>query len=334
MRWLCEARVGARAVALGAAAMLCTAAGFAAGPAWKPEQTVEIVVGTGAGSGSDATARLVQRLFQEKRLVEVPSTVVNRVGGGGVIAITFFVQNAGSGRHLLVSSPTLLTNHIMGKTALTYTDLTPLAQIGTEYVAFSVAADSPLKAGRDLVARLKQDSGALAFALANALGNHNHIAIAQLAAAVGVDVRKLKVAVFSSSSEVVTALLGGHVDVVASPGSSVYPHVQAGKVRVLAVAAERRLSGGLAGVPTWSEQGVKVVSSNWRNVLGPKGLTEAQVQYWDGVFARLVQQDEWKKDVEAKQFENTYLNSADTRRLMDAQQVELTAVLKSVGLAK
>jgi tripartite-type tricarboxylate transporter receptor subunit TctC len=63
-------------------------------------------------------------------------------------------------------------------------------------------------------------------------------------------------------------------------------------------------------------------------------MTEAQVQYWDGVFATMVQQEDWKKDVEAKQFENTYLNSADTRRLMDAQQVELAATLQALGLAK
>ncbi len=300
---------------------------------WKPAQQVEVIVGTAPGSGSDATARLVQRLLQEKRLIDAPSTVLNKVGGGGVIAANYVAQHAGSGQHLFVTSPTLLTNHITGKTALIYSELTPLAQIGTEYVAFTVAADSPLKTGKDLAARLKQEGG-VSFALANALGNHNHIAVAQLAAATGADVRRQRVAVFNSSSEVVTAMLGGHVDVAASPGSSVYPHVLSGKVRILAVASEQRLSGALANVPTWTEQGVRVVSSNWRSVVGPRGMSEAQVRYWDEAFAKLVQQDEWKKDVEAKQFENTYLNSASTRRLMDAQHAELTNVLRALGLAK
>jgi putative tricarboxylic transport membrane protein len=317
-----------------AGAMLIAGAATAAAPAWKPDQHVEIAVGTAAGSGSDATARLIQKLFQEKRLVERPSMVVNKPGGGGAIALAYLIQNAGSGQHLLVTSPTLLTNFIMGKTAVSYAELTPLAQIGTEYVAFSVSADSPLKTGKDLAARLKQDSGSLTFALANALGNHNHIAIAQLTGAVGGDVKKLKTVVFNSSGEVVTALLGGHVDVVASPGSSVYPHVQTGKVRVLAVAAPKRTTGALSAVPTWRDQGINAVSANWRSVVGPKGMTEAQVRYWNGVFAKLVQQEDWKKDVEAKQFENTYLNSADTRKLMDQQQGELTAVLQAVGLAK
>ena len=315
-----------------AAALCMTLTAHAAN--WQPERNIEVIVGTAAGSGSDATARLVQRLLQEKKLIERPATVLNKVGGGGVIAAAYMVQHAGSGHHLLVVSPTLLTNNIMGKTTVNHTQLTPLAQIGTEYVAFAVAADSPLKTGKDLAARLKQDSGGVSFALANALGNHNHIAIAQLAGAVGADVRKLRIAVFASSSEVVTALLGGHVDVAASPPSAVFQHVQSGKLRVLAVAAEQRQTGALASVPTWGEQGVKVVSANWRSVVGPQGMTVAQVQYWDGVFAKLVQQEDWKKDVAAKQFENTYLNSADTRRLMEAQYAELTTALRALGLAK
>ena len=301
---------------------------------WQPDRNVELIVGTAPGGGSDSTARLVQRLFQEKKLIERPSTVVNKVGGGGAVAAAYMIQHAGSGHHLLVVSPTLLTNYIMGKTTVNHTHLTPLAQIGTEYVTFAVPADSPFKTGKDLAARLKMDSTGVSFALANALGNHNHSAIAQLAGAVGADVRKLRVAVFNSSSEVASTVLGGHVDVMVSPGAAVIPHVQSGKLRLLAVAAEQRQAGALAAAPTWIEQGVKVVSANWRSVVGPQGMTTAQVQYWDGVFAKLVQQEEWKKDIAAHHFANTYLNSADTRRLMEVQFVELTTALRALGLAK
>jgi putative tricarboxylic transport membrane protein len=301
---------------------------------WRPERTVELIVGTAPGGGSDSTARLVQRLFQEKKLIERPATVLNKVGGGGAVAAAYMVQHASSGHHLLVVSPTLLTNYILGKTTVNHTHLMPLAQIGTEYVTFAVPADSPLKTGKDLAARLKKDIAGVSFALANALGNHNHSAIAQLAGAVGADVKKLRVAVFNSSSEVASTVLGGHVDVMVSPGAAVISHVQSGKLRMLAVASEQRQAGALAAIPTWLEQGIKVVSANWRSVVGPQGMTAAQLHYWDSVFAKLVQQDDWKKDVAASHFENTYLNSADTRRLMDTQFVELTAALRALGLAK
>lgn len=317
-----------------AAALCLTNITHAQDSPWRPDRTVELIVGTAPGGGSDSTARLLQRLLTEKKLIDRPANVQNKVGGGGVVAATYMVQNAGSGHHLLVVSPTLLTNNILGKTTINHTQLTPLAQIGTEYVTFAVAADSPLKTGKDLAARLQKDGASVSFALANALGNHNHSAIAQLAGAAGADVKKLRVAVFNSSSEVAAAVLGGHVDVLASPGAAVIPHVQSGKLRMLAVAASERQPGALATAPTWTEQGVKVVSSNWRSVVGPQGMSAAQVQFWDSVFAKLVQQDDWKKDVAANHFANTYLNSADTRKLMDAQFVELTVALRGLGLAK
>ncbi len=304
---------------------------------WRPERPIELIVGTAPGGGSDSTARLIQRLLQDKKLIERPATVLNKVGGGGAVAAAYMVQNAGSGHHLLVVSPTLLTNYILGKTTVNHTHLTPLAQIGTEYVTFAVPADSPFKTGKDLAARLKQDVAGVSFALANALGNHNHSAIAQLAGAVGhtgADVKKLRVAVFNSSSEVASTVMGGHVDVMVSPAAAVIPHVQSGKLRFLAVAAAERQPGALAAAPTWMEQGIKVVSSNWRSVVGPQGMSAAQVHYWDNVFAKLTQQDDWKKDVAASHFANTYLNGADTRKLMEVQFVELSAALRGLGLAK
>ena len=316
------------------ASMLFAAGAIAAQSGWSPEKYVEVVVGTAAGSGSDATARIIQRLMQEKRWVETSSTVVNKPGGGGAIALAYLNQHPGSGHHLLVTSPTLLTNHIVGKTSVSFKDLTPLAQIGTEYVMISVREDSPLKSGKGLIAKLREDSGSLSFGLANSLGNHNHIAIAKLAKAAGGDMKRLKIAVFDSSGKAVAALLGGHVDVVASPGSSVHKHRDGGKIRILGVAAEKRLTGKLADVPTWSEQGAKVVSANWRSVVGPKGMSAAQRQFWDGVFSKLVATDEWQKQNASRQTENTYLNSAHTQRLMEEEYEDLTAVLRSLGLAK
>ena len=306
----------------------------AAAPAWVPDRNIELIIPTAAGSGSDRTGRLIQNLMQDKNLVDKPVTVMNKPGGGGAIGLAYLIQYAGSGHHFLVTSPTLLTNHITGKTSVTYRDLTPLAVIGTDYVAFSVRADSPLKTGADLVAKLNQDSTSVTFALANALGNHNHIAIGDVARAVGADIKNLKVVVFNSSGQVTTSLLGGHVDVIASPASQVAQHADSGKVRIIAVSSGQRLSGALSSIPTWKEQGVPAVSANWRNVVGPKGMSDVQIQYWDGVFAKLMQQTEWKKAMESSLTEPIYLNSADTRKLMDTLYAELTVTLRALGLAK
>jgi putative tricarboxylic transport membrane protein len=149
---------------------------------------------------------------------------------------------------------------------------------------------------------------------------------------VGANVKALKVVVFNGSGEAVTAVLGGHVDVVVSSASALLPHSNAGTLRLIAVSSQQRSSGALSVVPTWKEVGVNAVSSNWRSAVGPKGMTEDQIRFWDDVFARMVQLPEWKRDLEAKVIENTYLNARDTRKLMETEYAELASILGDLGL--
>jgi len=302
--------------------------------AWKPDQRIEMVVGVSAGAGSDITVREMHKLLTEKKLIDANASVVNKPGGGGTIALTYLTQQPGNGHIVMVTSPTMLTNHITGRASLNYTDVTPLAQAGTEYVVFSVRTESPIKTAKDLLERMKADPGSLSFAVGNSTGSHNHIATAQVTKALGGDPKRLKVVPFGGSAEGVTALLGGHIDVAASPPSVMLPHVKAGRARFLAVASEKRLSGELATVPTWKELGIQAVASNWRSVVGPKGLSEEQVRYWDGVFSKMVALPEWRHDLEARLVEYTYYNARDTRKLMEAEYAVLAATLADLGLAK
>jgi len=319
---------------LATAALALPLVAFAAAPAWKPDKPIEIIVNTSPGTGSDATGRLIYRMLTENKLVEMPVAVVNKPGGGGTIGITYLTQHAANAHYLMVTSPTMLTNHITGKAALNYTDTTPLAQLGNESVVFAVRNESPLKTPRDIAERIRADAGSLSFAIGNSVGSHNHIAAALLAKAVNSNVRRLKTVPFNGSTEGITALLGGHLDVAATPAGTILPHVQGGRARVLAVAADQRLSGAFAAVPTWKELGFAVVASNWRSVVAPKGLSDEQVRYWDEVFTKLAQLPEWKKELQAKLEEDTYLNSREARRYMAAQYTELTTILTDLGLAK
>jgi len=140
--------------------------------------------------------------------------------------------------------------------------------------------------------------------------------------------------VFKSSAESATAALGGHVDVMASSASLVLPHLRSGAMRVLAVSAPKRLVGDLAAVPTLKEQGVDAVIDNFRMMMGAGGMGLAQVAYWDQVLDRLTQEAAWRKDLENNRWENTYMNSRDTRKYLDEQYVQLKSVLGDAGLAK
>lgn len=318
-----------------AAASFCFATpASGAASEWKPSREVTIVVGTGVGGGQDAAARALQKMLMQLRLVDAPIAVVNKPGGGGLVGWTFLNQHAGDGHFLQIANPLLITNHVMGRAPITYNDVTPIAMLFTSSIAVSVRTDSPLRTGKDLAERLKRDSSALSASVGSNLGYTNHIAMALIAKAAGGEPKKLKAVVFQGSGEAMTALLGGHVDVIATDASNVIPHMQAGRMRVLGVTAPRRLPGALADVPTWREQGYDAVVSTWRMLAGPRAMTPAQIAYWETVIGRLVQTDDWKSDLERNVFEANFMKSDEVKPYLKAQSDQFRAVLTDLGLAK
>ena len=263
---------------------------------WRPDRNVEIIVGAGAGAAADATGRMMQRILLEKKLVQTPVTVINRAGAGYALAWMYMNTHPGDGHYIAPTALSLVTNGPTGGNPLSHTDVTPIAQLFTDYVVHVVRADSPVKDGRDLAERLRRNATSLSIALAAARGNQNHLATGlALRAAGGVDVKSLKIVIFDSSALSMTALLGGHVDVVAATALNVLPHLRAGRVRVIAISSPERQRGELAAIPTWREQGINAVFDNWRGVIGPRGMSAAQVGFWEEALATVVATDEWRR---------------------------------------
>ncbi len=306
----------------------------AAAPAWKPQSNVEISVGAGPGGGNDNIARLVQKILQDKRLLDSGSTVVNKAGGGGTLAYTYLSQRRGNPGYIGVSSNTLLTNHIAGISPLNYVDFTPLAVMINEYMSFVVRADSSLKTGADLISRLKADPQSVAIGISSSLGNINHIAAAVVARAGGIEPKRLKIVVFDSSAASITAVLGGHVDVVVGPPSISASHIEAGKLRVLGVTSARRLGGVLANQATWTEQGLNAVVINWRGVIGAKDLSAPQIAFWDATLEEVAKSAEWDRELTRNLWENAYSGSATAGDYLKTQYNELNAVLRELGFVK
>lgn len=301
--------------------------------AWKPEKNVEIVVGTSAGGGQDTSARFVQKMISDKKLVGVSTTVVNKPGGGSAVGYAYLNQHPGDGHYLMLLTVPLITNHLLGLSPISYADLTPIATLFDEYIVATVVAGSPIASGKDLMDRVRKDPTAIAVGVPSLTGGGN-FAIAMAARAVGVDPKKVKTVVFKSGGDSVTALLGGHIGVMMSTTAAPVRQRQAGKVRILAIAAPERVAGELADVPTWREQGVNVVFSNWRGIVGPRGLTPAQVSYWEEVLARLVATEEFKADLQRNQWVSRYLRSGEMRKFLSEQSEELKNLLAELGMLK
>jgi putative tricarboxylic transport membrane protein len=320
-----------RAVA-GLLAGVAVAASAAAQTAWTPSRAVEIVSGT-AGGGADRMVRLVQTLMQEKKLITMPVAVVTKPGAGNSMAFTYVSQKPGDGHYLLVSTLSLSLNHLTGTSPLSYQDFTPLVTLFDEYVAVVVRADSPVRNGRDLVERLKKDPAAVSIGITS-LGGANHLAVAIVLRAAGIDVQKARTVVFESASKAVLAVLGGHVDVAPASASVPVAHLAAGTLRGIGITAPRRLGGAYAEVPTWWEQGVDAEFSSYRGFAAPRGLSDAQIAYWEKVFAAIDQDERWQDEAEKNLLHRQFRASRDTRRYLGGLEGPLKAVLRDLGMLK
>jgi len=323
-----------KAVPLLLSVALVAASTSALAQAWSPQRNVEIVVGSAPGGSNDRTARQVERILTEHKLVNVALTVVNRSGGGGNLAYTYVNQRAGDAHVLLIGTPGLLTNHINGSSPLSYADFTPIASLFNDYTVFAVNAASPTKAGRDLIEGLTKDPKSVAIGFATTIGSFQHVAAALLMKAVGGNPRDLKVVAYKGSAEAITNLLGAHIDLVTTAAGNAAPHVAAGRMRVVAAAAPKRLAGALADVPTWKEQGVDLVFGGWRAIMGPKGLTPAQTAFWEGVLRKATQVPEWRTDLEKNYWSDDFVPSQQFRKDLEKDYADMKAVLVDLGLAK
>jgi putative tricarboxylic transport membrane protein len=326
-------KIALSACAAAAIGLASPATGVLAQSDWKPDRTVEIVVGTPPGSGYDSVARKLQEIWQTGSLVEKSVTVVNKPGGFNAVGNAYLNQHPGNGNYVAITGTLLLSDNLSGNAAMSFKDFTPLAALLNEEIVFAVNPASAIKTGKDFIDRLRQDPASVSVSISG-IGGQNHIALGLVAQAGGADASKLKVVGFQGGAEAVTAALGGHVDVSVGPASIVAPQLEAGKLRVIGVPSERRLGGVFAQVPTWREQGVDAVFSQWRGLMGPKGLSPVQIAYWDGVLGKTVQTKEWKDHIERTQLTYRYLDSGQARDFVVDQNEKVRAILTGLGLIK
>ena len=323
-----------QAVALVIAAASPSAPAAAQG-AWKPAKTIEYINAAAPGGSVDLMIRATKKFADDARLhPDVVSNVLYKTGANGGIAMDYMMQATGGNETLLAISHTFLTHKLTGESRHDWRDVTPVGILFKEYHVIAVRADSPIRGGRDLIERLKQDPASISFGFFGNRGNHLHMAAALPLKAAGVDIRKLTTIPYRSGPEAITAVLGGHLDAALVTAVNTEQHVASGRMRVLTQTAGKRLPGFLQQVPTWKELGVNVEYATAQGFAGPKGMSKEGVAYWEGVLGRLSKEEEWNRLLARSMWEGAYMNAAAHRKYYEDEFTKLQAALGELGLIK
>lgn len=229
-----------------------------------PSRAVELIVPAGAGGGTDVLARAFAEAA--KKYFPQPFTVVNRPGASGMIGHGEMINAKPDGYKLaMVFAEIVIVPHL-GLTKLSYEDFAPIALLNSDPAAITVRADAPWKTVEEFIADSRKKNGEMKMGNSGA-GSIWHLAHSALEIKAGV---KYTAVPFGGAAPAVVALLGGHIDAVAVSPAEVAAQVQAGKLRTLAVMADKRLKG-FDQVPTMRERGIDISMATWRGLAAPKG---------------------------------------------------------------
>ena len=229
-----------------------------------PTRPIDLIVPAGAGGGTDVLARAFSEAAR-KHLPQ-PITVINRPGASGMIGHGEMINAKPDGYKLAIVFAEIVIVPHLGQTKLSYEDFVPIARLNADPAAITVRADAPWNTIEEFLAASKAKPGELKMGNSGP-GSIWHLAHAALEEKVGV---KYIPVPFSGAAPAVLSLLGGHVDAVAVSPGEVAAHVSEGKLKTLAVMADRRVKG-FDNVPTLKERGIDLSIGTWRGLGAPKG---------------------------------------------------------------
>lgn len=299
----------------------------AAANAWQPTRDVEFVVPFGVGGGADLLARTLVKIIQENRLVPVNIAVVNKPGGGTSVGVSYVAATKGKDPNTIV-----LINPQTELTPLTVPDslgwraLRPVSNLMLDDYLILAAKASPYGSIADVVKAAAQ-AGDRAISIGSA-GTADDLAIALLESATKT---RFNVVRFNGGGQILSALLGGHIDLGAGNPLEFLGQIKSGDIKALAVLRDDRFPQ-LPDVPTLVEQKFRTQPFQmWRGIAAPKGVPDDAVEYWDGVFRKVVETADFKKYLELNAATSAYMDNKDFPKFLDAQEKLYSQMLELTG---
>ena len=267
-----------------AAAML---AATAAAAQTYPAKTITLLCWSAPGSPVDLYARIMAKLLT----AELGQNVVvdNRTGGSGIVMVNSLLRAAPDGYTIAANTTTLST--LFGEANVTFKpeDLQLIARSQVDPYGLVAHTSTPFKTIDEFVAFARKKPNFVNVGGPFTMSGH------RVAWEVFQELAKIKTTwvPYQGGGPALTAVAGGHVDVVATNPGNVKPFIQSGKVRVLAVSSDRRLED-FPDVPTYKERGWDVVRYQWRGMMSKAGTPKPIIERLVAAIGKAQQTAEWK----------------------------------------
>jgi len=294
-----------------------------------PTRTVTIVNPNAPGGTSDILARAMMEPLQ--RAFKQPVIAVNRVGAGGAVGGSFVAKAPPDGYHALLNTVTHvlipITESAQGRPApYSPDDFILLARITADPLLFVVHPGLPAKSVKELVALARARPGELTYS-SPGLYSTGHISMALLTRAARVNLLHVP---FNGAGPAMTAVLGGHVFMMHAPVGVASPHVQAGRVRLLAQTGAAR-SPAFPDVPTLKDAGYDAEFMLWAGYFVQARTPPAIVRTWQAALREAAADPKFKTAMANLNVTIDYLDGDALKAWYDAELRRLEREVPAIG---
>ena len=295
---------------------------------------IHFVIGGGAGGGWDGTARGTGEALTKSGMLKSAS-FENMSGGGGGKALAFMINTQPKNTVLVQSTPLVLrsiTRHegyVSGSGVLSYKDVTPIAGVIGDYGAIAVAKDSPYKNFKDVVDAYKKNPSSIKMAGGSVRGSMDHLIGALAFQAAGANPNDVAYIPYDAGGKALAGLLSGETQIISTGlGELMGARDQ---VRIIGITAPSRIADA-PDAPTLKEQGYDVQFVNWRGFFGPPNMSNKDKKALSTMLGKVMKTPEWEAVRKRNAWVNIYNSDKDFVKFLDAQTVEMTALMKKLGV--
>jgi tripartite-type tricarboxylate transporter receptor subunit TctC len=295
-----------------------------------PSRPITIVAPFPPGGVADLTARPVAAAME--RVLKNPVAVVNKTGAAGAVGMQSVAVAKPDGYTLLLalSSISIIpeADKIFDrKPAFTVDQFAPIALISADPTVLVVPADKPWKTAKDFIEDAKSRPGQISYSSSGIYGTL-HMAMELLSHAAGIKLRHVP---HAGAGPALTAILGGHVDALASGPAVVLPHIKAGKLRALAGWGDKRVAA-LPDVPTFKELGYPEAEFYiWAGLFAPKATPEPVLAKLRVAVRDAVNDPDFKAAMDKLETPIAFKQGEEFQKFFDADARRLAAGVKKVG---
>jgi putative tricarboxylic transport membrane protein len=212
----------------------------------------------------------------------------------------------------------------------TLADTTPIARLTEEQDVVVVAKDSPYRTIGELVDAWKANPGKLPVGGGSSPGGPDHLAPMLMAQAAGISPKRVNYIPFDGGGELLASILGNKVAFGVSGVGEYLDQIRSGELRLLAVTGPERVPG--LDAPTLKESGYDVTFTNWRGVVAPPGLSDAERTKLVRLFEELHGSPEWRQSLKKNGWDDAFLTGEKFGAFLAAQDRRVVSVLKELGL--